>query len=191
MDISPESLKYLEACLRIATQSYAGYAAVICVIIAVCFYFISIRTDGFSRFNLIAYLFTLAFFGAVGYATFSSFQSIKQIFYAGYDNGPFNVGYFSKRGGTIWEDSALEVVPKDQGDPQQSPSLYDYCYVLDGKSSEKDLLVLKRFPNPCSTPPEAADAKAVTIEIDLAHRKVYYINDEGQRQQLYDIMAVL
>jgi hypothetical protein len=190
MNISPEALKYLESYLRIATESYVGYAAVICVIIAICFYFISVRQDGFSLYNLLAYAFTLFFFAAVTYTAFASFQSVKQIFYAGYDNGPFYVGYFSKRADPVWEDAALEAVYPQSSVPP-SNTLYDWCYLLDKKAGDSSLMVLKRFPNPCSNPPNAASPDAVTIVIDLDRRTVSYVREDGARELLYHIIAIL
>jgi hypothetical protein len=199
MEVSPELLKYLNASLQIATESYAGYAAVLCVIIAVCFYFISVRTDGFRPTNLAAYLFTLLFFGALSYAAFSSLKSVKQLFYAGYDaNGAFNVGSFSKSSDVVWEDAALAVVPpQGSGEAlQANPQLYDYCYMSNAKADDHDRMILMRFPQPCSAPPASTPAagspdRPVMIEIDLGRRRISWVRDDGVRVLLYQIIAIL
>jgi hypothetical protein len=199
VQVSPESLKYVYASIRIASESYAGYAALLCVIVGVCFYFISIAKDGFSSTGLIAYLFTLLVLGAVSYAAFSSIKSVKQLFYAGYDyNGPFNVGYFSKVSDTVWEDTALQTVtPGSQGAPTE-PKRYDYCYLFDQKSSEQDMILLRFKPlaTTCPSAPSSAELAAaldnpVRIEVNLTQRQISYIQDDGSRIFLYQIIAVL
>ena len=197
MKISPEALKYVYAAILNASESYAGYAALLCIVIAVCFYFISIRKDGFSRSNLAAYVFTLLFFGALSYAAFSGLKSVKQIFYAGYDDGgPFNVGFFSKASNDVWEDAALQTVTLAAAAAGTSSrqSLYDFCYLLDSNSARTDRWILLRLPSrlPCSAPPDTVSLNdAIKIEIDLTNRRISYIKEDGSRVFLYQIIAIL
>lgn len=194
---SPESLKYVYAAIRTASESYVGYAAVLCIIIAVCFYFISIRKDGFSAYNLAAYLFTLLFLGALSYAAFSSLKSVKQLIYAGYDNGPFNVGYFSKISDAVWEDVSLRTVyPTGQDSSPTHRTQYDYCYLRDSSSSQQDRMILVRLPPqaPCPTSADATQPAlkdAVRIEIDMTQRRISFIEEDGSRSFLYEIIAAL
>jgi hypothetical protein len=200
VDISPESLKYVYASIRIASESYAGYAALLCIIVGVCFYFVSIARDGFSLTGLIAYLFTLLVLGAVSYAAFSSIKSVKQLFYAGYDfNGPFNVGYISKVSDTVWEDAALQTVTPGSPGAATPPARYDYCYVLETKSGEQDMILLRFQPPANSTCPSAPDSaelaaardNPVRIEVNLIQRQIFWIRNDGSRIFLYQIIAVL
>ena len=180
--LNSESLKYIDAIIRVASESYLGYAAFSCIVAAFCLYMLSVRREGMKPINLVAYVFTILFVGLVGYAGYQASQIVKTIYYAGRDEGNFNVGRFVKAGENTWDDWSLATVPLSPvSSSDQSPRNqinYHYSYKVDRKTETQ--LFLKGMDQ---------GREGVIIEIDFENRQIFHIPDSTRVIPLYQIIA--
>ncbi len=166
-------MKYWQAIIQAASQSYLAYAALVTLVIAFILYILS-KKSGLNGSGLAAYLLTLVFFGLAGWVLRDSSAAINSLYYAGGDGYQFNVGRFLKVTDTIWNDSSLAAISTSGSEVK--PSEYSFDYKL--KETRGDILFL-----------EATDRENVVIEIDVRQRQIYCSPCNGNRYFLYRIIA--
>jgi len=170
--ISAESLQYVVAVIKTAAASTFGILALVCLCVGFICYVISAyrRFDGYS---LLAYLFTLAFFGIIVFAIYHTSGVIKTIYYAGPNEGVFNVGRLTRLSESTWEESSILTVG--------GAATTGYRFHFINPEYHGKTLVLTTDP----TEREGA------IEIDFDNATIWWLEANGVKKKLYQILVTL
>jgi hypothetical protein len=180
--LQPETLKYLDAILQTASESYLGYAAFACVAVTTVLYILSKKAKGIAPLNLVAYVVTIVCVGGLAMAGTLAPHSATTVFYFGKDDEAFNIGRFVQVANDRWDDWAIIRVLAKAATPVSLPDLpvqanYHYSYKVNRQIDNQ--LFLK------GTDPGRED---VTIKIDFENREISYVPDPTREVPLYRII---
>jgi hypothetical protein len=180
--LQPETLKYLDAMLQTASQSYLGYAAFACLAVTTVLYILSTRAKGIAPLNLLAYVVTIVFVGGLAMAGNPAPHAANTVIYFGKDDEAFNIGRFVQVANDRSDDWAVIRVPAAASTPASPPDApqqvnYHYSYKVD-RQIDNQLFLKGADPG----------RDNVTIKIDFENREISYVPDPTQEVPLYRII---